>query len=124
MAGARRWDPLNTLFLTGTLALALVLVPWRLAASGIRWSEGLVFLAMTFAIGTAISGGYHRLFSHRAYRATGPVRFLFLCLGRGGLRELGPQVGQRPPGPSPACGYGAGPLRHRPQGSGPPTGPG
>jgi stearoyl-CoA desaturase (delta-9 desaturase) len=81
MALARRWNLLNTLFLTGTLALALVLVPWRLATSGLRWSEALVFLAMTFAIGTAISGGYHRLFSHRAYQATWPVRVLFLCLG-------------------------------------------
>ena len=81
MAEARRWNLLNTLFLTGTLALALVLVPWRLTASGLRWCEALVFLAMTFAIGTAISGGYHRLFSHRAYQATWPVQFLFRCLG-------------------------------------------
>jgi len=81
MAEVRRWNLLNTLFLTGTLTLALVLVPWRLASSGLRWSEALVCLAMTFAIGTAISGGYHRLFSHRAYRASWPLRFLFLCLG-------------------------------------------
>lgn len=81
MAEPRRWDLLNTLFLTGTLALALGLVPWRLAVAGLTWTEALVFLVMTFAIGTAISGGYHRLFSHRAYRATWPVRILFLCLG-------------------------------------------
>ncbi len=81
MSGTKRWNLLNTLFLTGTLALALVVVPWRLAVSGIRLSEGLVLLGMVFAIGTAISGGYHRLFSHRAYRASKPVRFLFLCLG-------------------------------------------
>jgi stearoyl-CoA desaturase (delta-9 desaturase) len=81
MAEARRWDLLNTLFLTGTLALALVLVPWRLATAGLRWSEALVFLAMIFAIGTAITAGYHRLFSHRAYKAAWPVRFLWLCLG-------------------------------------------
>jgi stearoyl-CoA desaturase (delta-9 desaturase) len=81
MAEARRWNLLNTLFLTGTLALALVLVPWRLATSGLRWSEALVFLAMTFTIGTAITAGYHRLFSHRAYKASWPVRFLFLCFG-------------------------------------------
>ncbi len=81
MTQAKRWNLLNTLFLAGTLILALVLVPWRLITSGLRWSEALVFLAMTFAIGTAISGGYHRLFSHRAYRASGPVRFLFLCFG-------------------------------------------
>ena len=81
MSLAKRWNLLNTTFLTGTLALALVLVPWRLATAGLRWSEVLVCLAMVFAIGTAISGGYHRLFSHRAYKASWPVRFLFLCLG-------------------------------------------
>jgi stearoyl-CoA desaturase (delta-9 desaturase) len=81
MALAKRWNLLNTLFLTGTLALALAFVPWRLATSGLRWSEALVCLAMVFSIGTAISGGYHRLFSHRAYKASWPVRFLFLCFG-------------------------------------------
>jgi stearoyl-CoA desaturase (delta-9 desaturase) len=81
MAQAKRWNLLNTAFLTGTLALALVLVPWRLATAGIRWSEGLVLLGMVFVIGTAISGGYHRLFSHRAYRASGAMRFLFLSVG-------------------------------------------
>ncbi|MCE1204160.1 MAG: acyl-CoA desaturase [Holophagaceae bacterium] len=81
MALAKRWNLLNTTFLLGTLGLALVLVPWRLASSGLRWSEALVCLAMVFAIGTAISGGYHRLFSHRAYKASWPVRFVFLCFG-------------------------------------------
>ena len=81
MALARRWNLLNTLFLTGTLVLALVAVPWRLATSGLRWSEAFVCLGMVFAIGTAISGGYHRLFSHRAYRASKLVRCLFLCVG-------------------------------------------
>ena len=81
MASAPRWNLLNTLFLLGTLALALVAVPWRLATAGLRWSEALVCLGMVFAIGTAISGGYHRLFSHRAYRASWPIRLLFLCLG-------------------------------------------
>lgn len=81
MALAKRWNLLNTSFLTGTLGLALVLVPWRLTTSGLRWSEALVCLAMVFAIGTAISGGYHRLFSHRAYKASWLVRFLFLSVG-------------------------------------------
>ena len=81
MAAARRWNLLNTVFLTCTLGLALVAVPWRLAVSGLRWSEVLVFLTMTYLVGTAISGGYHRLFSHRAFRASWPVRFFFLCFG-------------------------------------------
>jgi len=81
MPQAKRWNVLNTSFLVGTLVIAMVLVPWRLYTSGLRWSEALVFLGMTFAIGTAISGGYHRLFSHRAYKASWPARFLFLCFG-------------------------------------------
>ncbi len=77
----RRWHPLNTVFLTGTLALALVLVPIKIAVQGLRWSEVLVAAGMVFAIGTAISAGYHRLFAHKAYQASLPVRFLLLCLG-------------------------------------------
>ena len=46
MVEARRWNLLNTVFLTLTLSIALVAVPWRLATSGIRWSEALVFLSL------------------------------------------------------------------------------
>lgn len=81
MTKNKGWNQLNTIFLTGTLVLALVLVPWRILTSGLRWSEALVFLVMVFLVGTAVTGGYHRLFSHRAYRASWPVRFLFLCFG-------------------------------------------
>jgi stearoyl-CoA desaturase (delta-9 desaturase) len=81
MTPSKRWNLLNTLFLTGTLALALVLVPWRLVVARPGWGEVGVFLVMISLVGTAISGGYHRLFSHRAYKASWPVRFLFLCFG-------------------------------------------
>ena len=36
----RSW--LNTLFLVGTLGLALVLVPWKLATQGLRLGEVVV----------------------------------------------------------------------------------
>lgn len=75
----RSW--LNTLFLLGTLLLALVLVPWRLATHGLRWSEVAVFAAMYIATGLAITVGYHRLFSHRAYQAAWPLRLLLLVFG-------------------------------------------
>jgi stearoyl-CoA desaturase (Delta-9 desaturase) len=81
MTKARRWNPLNTSFLVGTLALALVAVPLRFWLSGFHGSELIVCLAMVFAIGTAISAGYHRLFSHKAYQASTPVKFLLLCFG-------------------------------------------
>jgi stearoyl-CoA desaturase (delta-9 desaturase) len=77
----KRWNLLNTLFLTGTLLGAAVLVPLHLIVNGFRWSEWIVAAVMVFAIGTAISAGYHRLFSHRAYKASRPVRLLWLILG-------------------------------------------
>ncbi len=75
----RSW--LNTLFLVGTLVLALVLVPWKLATQGLRLSEVAVFLVMYSLIGLSITVGYHRLFSHRAFQAAWPLRLLALLLG-------------------------------------------
>ncbi|HET6331509.1 MAG TPA: acyl-CoA desaturase [Holophagaceae bacterium] len=75
----RSW--LNTLFLVGTLALALIFVPWKLAVQGLRWSEVAVFLALYSLTGLAITVGYHRLFSHRAFQAAWPVRLAVLILG-------------------------------------------
>jgi stearoyl-CoA desaturase (delta-9 desaturase) len=77
--GRRNW--LNTLFLWGTLLAAVVALPIHLALNGFRWSEWIVSLSMVFIIGTAISAGYHRLFSHRAYRAAAPWRALMLFFG-------------------------------------------
>lgn len=75
----RNW--LNTLFLWGTLALAAVALPWHLAVNGFRLQEWVAFLVMTFLCGTAISLGYHRLFSHRAFKASLPVRLFGLLFG-------------------------------------------
>ena len=77
----RRWNWLNTLFLAGTLAAALIAVPLHLALNGFSWAEWITCAAMVFAIGTAISAGYHRLFSHRAFKASWPVRLLLLLFG-------------------------------------------
>ena len=81
MNGTRRWNVLNTSFLIGTLLLAAVALPWHLAVNGFRWSEWVICFAMVFAIGTAISAGYHRLFAHKTFKASAPVRFLLLALG-------------------------------------------
>ena len=72
---------LNTLFLTGTLVAALIAVPLNLIFNGFHWAEWITCAVMVFVIGTAISAGYHRLFSHRAFKASLPVRFLLLVLG-------------------------------------------
>jgi stearoyl-CoA desaturase (Delta-9 desaturase) len=76
----RRWDPLNTSFLLGTLGLALVLVPLEFRHSLTHWGSWVAFLVMFFAIGLSVTAGYHRLYSHRAYQASWPVRLVLLCL--------------------------------------------
>ena len=74
-------NPLNTWFLLGTLVASIVLVPLHLYLNGFEWSEWIACFIMVFLIGTAIRAGYHRLFAHRAYRASAPIRFLWLVMG-------------------------------------------
>ncbi len=81
MSDARRWNLLNTPFLIGTLVLAAVLVPIQVMRSQALFFELAVSLGMFYLIGISVTAGYHRLFSHRTYRAHWLVRFLLLCFG-------------------------------------------
>ena len=81
MTKIRRWNPLNTPFLIGTLVLAVVLVPIQVIQSRSLGIELAVSAGMFIAIGLSVTAGYHRLFSHRTYRASWPVRLVFLCFG-------------------------------------------
>jgi stearoyl-CoA desaturase (delta-9 desaturase) len=81
VSNKRRWNPLNTPFLIGTLGLALVLVPLEFAHSLNHWGEWVVFLVMVALVGMSVTCGYHRLFTHRAYQARGPVRLFLLVFG-------------------------------------------
>ncbi len=58
----------------------MVLVPLEFAHSRVHWGEWVMLLVMVFSIGMGVTAGYHRLFSHRAYQASWPVRFVLLCL--------------------------------------------
>lgn len=81
MATRVRRSLLNTLFLVITLALALVLVPVKLAWQGLTWSEAGMLALMYTLIGLSITIGYHRLFSHRSFQAAWPLRLAVLVLG-------------------------------------------
>lgn len=72
---------LNTLFLKGTLVLALILVPLKVAVQGLRWSEVGMLVLMFVLVGLSVTMGYHRLFSHRAFHASWPLRLAFLLFG-------------------------------------------
>jgi len=73
----------NTTFLASTLALALTVVPWYLWTHGIDLFQVLLFVFFYFATGLSITLGYHRLYSHRAFKASSPVQWWTVFFGAG-----------------------------------------
>lgn len=71
----------NIAFLFVTPVLALILAPWW------AWTHGIGpgHIAATFVLwgitGLGVTAGYHRLFSHRSYRASAVVRAAYLLAG-------------------------------------------
>ncbi|MEE2751805.1 MAG: fatty acid desaturase, partial [Myxococcota bacterium] len=72
---------MNVIFLTLTPLLAVILVPWFCWTQGITWTQVIAATCLWMATGLGITAGYHRLFSHRAYKASAPVRLAFALLG-------------------------------------------
>lgn len=73
----------NTLFLTITPLVAIIgtfLIGFYGHFHGATIGLALVLTLMT---GLSITAGYHRLFSHRTYKASWPVRLVFLLVGAG-----------------------------------------
>jgi stearoyl-CoA desaturase (Delta-9 desaturase) len=72
-------------FLTGTVTvvpfLALVFVGWQVWADLLFWSDLIVFGIMYVATGLGITVGFHRLFTHRAFKARRGVRTTLAILG-------------------------------------------
>ncbi|MDA0167327.1 acyl-CoA desaturase [Solirubrobacter ginsenosidimutans] len=60
---------------------ALVLAGWLAWGGTLRWHD-LVVLAVTYTLsGLGVTVGYHRLFTHRSFKTTRPLRILFAILG-------------------------------------------
>jgi stearoyl-CoA desaturase (delta-9 desaturase) len=72
---------LNVVFLFATPLLALTLGPYYVARHGIHWTEIAGFLGLWYLTGMGITAGYHRMFAHRAWWASKPVRAVMLVLG-------------------------------------------
>lgn len=75
--------------------IAFVILAHALAVAGlvyltaIRFSWPTLILGLTWyaACGLAITGGYHRLFSHRSFQAVAPLRALSLAFGAGAVQN-------------------------------------
>lgn len=68
-------------FLTGTPPLAALGIFCWFYAGMFNWATFILFLLMWTAVGISTTAGYHRLFTHRAYEASWPVRLFFLLFG-------------------------------------------
>ena len=68
-------------FLIGTFALAITAVPLYLWRFGVDWFQVAVFAVLLVATALSITLGYHRLFSHIAFRAKWPVRLFVVIFG-------------------------------------------
>ncbi|HEX4083296.1 MAG TPA: fatty acid desaturase [Chthoniobacteraceae bacterium] len=68
-------------FLLLTLFLSVTAVPWYLWRFGLDWFQVALFFTMFFATGLSITLGYHRLFSHLAFKANWSVRLFTLVFG-------------------------------------------
>ena len=78
---------INTVIFTGFPVLALLLVPlWGFTQgySAALWAWAVLFLYLN---GLSITGGYHRLWSHKAYEAHWSVRLFFALWGAGALQN-------------------------------------
>jgi stearoyl-CoA desaturase (delta-9 desaturase) len=71
----------NSAFLIGTALISLTVVPYHIWTVGLDWFQVGMFLVFFIATGLSITLGYHRLFSHKSFKATWPVRFLTLAFG-------------------------------------------
>ncbi|MBM7071125.1 fatty acid desaturase [Shewanella sp. 202IG2-18] len=71
---------LNITLFIATFTTAAILMPWRGFTHGFELTEWLTFVGLAFYSGLSITGGYHRLWSHKAYKANAVVR-LFYALG-------------------------------------------
>lgn len=63
---------------TGALVTVFPWYAWTHHINGGAWIAGLVFL---YACGMSITGGYHRLWAHRAYEAHWTLRVLYMLFG-------------------------------------------
>jgi len=80
-------DKVNCIIFIGTPLAALLLVPaWGIyhGFTGAQWIWAVVFLYLN---GMSITGGYHRLWAHKAYEAHPALKWFYALWGAGALQN-------------------------------------
>ncbi|HEY6641333.1 fatty acid desaturase [Povalibacter sp.] len=66
---------------------AVTVFPWYAWKYGFDAFEWTWFVALCFITGIAITGGYHRLWSHRSYEASKPLQIFYMLFGAMSLQN-------------------------------------
>ncbi len=74
-------DILPTLFLTLTPVAAVILTVWYIMSGNFSWWSIALFGVFYTITAMSITGGYHRLFSHKSYEASTFVRLMYALFG-------------------------------------------
>ena len=74
-------DRIATGIVTAVPVLALGFVVWQVWGDFLRWSDVIVFAIMYVFTGLGVTVGFHRLFTHRSFKTSKPVRGVFAVLG-------------------------------------------
>lgn len=72
---------LNITLFTLTFAIALLWVPWHGYHHGFDKVEWLSFILLALFSGLSITAGYHRLWSHKSYKASRGVKIIYALGG-------------------------------------------
>ena len=80
-SSTRRFDRVVRTLVFGVPPAALAVAAWLAWGGTLHWHDLLV-LAITYTLtGLGITVGYHRLFTHRSFKTTRPVRAVLAVLG-------------------------------------------
>lgn len=85
--GFNKLNKMNTIFLLSSPIIAIAGVALWLKVDGFNMNIIWLSIAFYFLTGLGITAGYHRLFAHRAYKASALYRGLMLILGGAALQN-------------------------------------
>ena len=79
-------DWVNTAFIVVAHLIGLGAVIYSLIY-GTKWENLVLAVGYFFFAGLSITGGYHRLYSHKTYRAAWPLRLIYILFGAAGVQN-------------------------------------
>ena len=66
---------------------SIILTPIYIYYNGVVWQEPVMLFVGWFLAGTGITVGYHRLFSHKAFKTYSFVEWIYMILGSMALQN-------------------------------------